>query len=332
MAWGNRRIPHDTEHVLIPVVKGKSSATIPATWIDSAGKDTGLPAVAVTRHGALFAHVPPLAFPAAQELLLSILERPAPAEAAPQTPFDWSSFQIVGAWVPASRLPANVPTQINSLYAYLAAVPAVQEGAENTAPRPPQDLHVWLPFLNPVDRTGHRWLDPTVPADRAAALRRVRAAAHRHPAGIHFDYLRSPGGTPASSKTADAITSLLREAIDVIRDIAPSTTISAAVFPTPADAAEHNQPWPEWLRAGLLDYAVPMLYCDDPAAFRASLAQCLAAAPHDRLVAGIGTGADEAQVDAAAFRAEVEAAAAAHLRGVVFFPLDDALRELLPAP
>ena len=63
---------------------------------------------------------------------------------------------------------------------------------------------------------------------------------------------------------------------------------------------------------------------------RAALAQCLAAAPADRLVVGIGTGADEAQVDAAAFRDEVAAASAAHLRGVAFFALDDALLELLP--
>ena len=72
-----------------------------------------------------------------------------------------------------------------------------------------------------------------------------------------------------------------------------------------------------------------MLYADDPASFRAMLAQCLAAAPADRIVAGIGTGADEAQVDAAAFAAELAIAAEAGLRGVAFFPLDDALRELL---
>ena len=193
-------------------------------------------------------------------------------------------------------------------------------------------MHVWLPLLNPVDRPNSRWLDPANPEDRSAALRRVRAAALRHPAGIHFDYLRTTGNGTASPEAAAAVTALLREAAALARDIAPSITLSAAVFPTPASAAEHNQDWPAWLREGLIDYAVPMLYADDPATFRAMLSECLAAAPAEKLVAGIGTGADEAQVDAAAFAAQLEASAAAHLRGVAFFPLDDALLELLASP
>ncbi len=191
-------------------------------------------------------------------------------------------------------------------------------------------MHVWLPLLDPVDVPGHRWLDPAVSADRAAALRRVRAAARLRPAGIHFDYVRSPDGAPASPQAAAAVTSLLREAAALVRELAPDAAVSAAVFPTPAAAATVNQNWPAWIKEGLVDFVCPMIYEDDPDAFRAALSQCLAAAPADRLVAGIGTGADEAQVDAAAFRDEVAAAAAAHLRGVAFFAFDDALLELLP--
>ena len=351
MNWRGRRIPHHTSNLLVPTPDPKAPApTILATWVDSKDADTRLPAIAVTRHGALFAHIPPLAFPSAQDLLVSLLastsapaptdSEPAPSESAPVDNPPLPDFAIVGAWVPARHLPASIPPALNTLYAYLAAAPAPKSAtagaAGGKAPRPSQStktspaIHIWLPLLHPVDRPDARWLDPSNPEDRAAALRRIRAAALRHPAGIHFDYLRSTGGTPASPKATAAVTALLREAADIVHDIDSAIVLSAAVFPTPASAADHNQDWPAWLREGLLEYVVPMLYADDPASFHAMLDQCLAVAAPDRLVAGIGTGADEAQVDAAAFRAEVEAAAAAHLRGIAFFPLDDALRELLP--
>ena len=350
MAWHGRRIPHHTENLHVPVVKKSSEATVLATWTDPNGTKSSLPAVVSTRHGALFAHIPPLAYPAAQDLLRSIVAQPregAPAQIESAPPKAKSaplpSLPIVGAWTDTARLPDRIPPALNTLYAYLSAVPtpgtksanssatSSTRSADSSAARTasPAAVHVWLPLLNPVDRPNSRWLDPANPEDRATILRRVRAAVLRQPAGIHFDYVRSPGGTPASPKAADAVTGLLREAAALARDLSPSIVLSAAVFPTPASAAEHNQDWPAWLREGLLDYVAPMLYNDDPAAFRASLAQCLAAAPADRLVAGIGTGADEAQVDAEAFAAEVAAAAEAGLRGVSFFPLDDALLELL---
>ena len=90
MAWNGRRIPHATENLLVPIVKDSAATTVAATWVDADGKDTKLPAVAVTRHGALFAHIPPLAYPAAQDLLLlAILGTavpPAGPAAAPGPP------------------------------------------------------------------------------------------------------------------------------------------------------------------------------------------------------------------------------------------------------
>ena len=372
MDWGGRRIPHHTGNLHVPVVKKGAEATVLATWTDANGAKTGLPAVVATRHGALFAHIPPLAFPAAQDLLRSLLAaQPATAQphegsaaqigsaaAGAENPATKAgsaaipSLPIVGAWVTTPHLPARVPPALNTLYAYLAAVPrpgaattsksggaaaaksngaatAKSGGSGGDAPRPFPAIHIWLPLLHPVDRPDAHWLDPANPDDRSAALRRVRAAALRHPAGIHFDYLRSGDGTPASPEATAAVTSLLREASALARDVSPSTVLSAAVFPTPAAAASRNQEWPAWLREELLDYVAPMLYADDPASFRAMLAQCLAAAPADRIVAGIGTGADEAQVDASAFAAELAIAAEAGLCGVAFFPLDDALLELL---
>ena len=332
--WNGRRIPHPTTNIIAPADDIRPPATVVASWASVSGNTTDAPAIVATPAGALFAHVPPLAFPAAQGLLASLLEghgagEPAPAPAA--TADAIPRFPVVAAWVPSSRIQGSIPDDITTLYAYAAGdghTPLLRHAAGDPAEGVPA-VHVWLPLLCAADRDG-AWLDPSAPGTRETVLGRVRAVARRHPAGIHFDYLRTDDAAPASEKTAAAISDLVRRASVAVRTIDPAIVLSAAVYPTPSAAILRNQDWPAWLRDGLLDYAVPMIYDDSPASFRASLAECLAAAPAERIVAGIGTGADEAQVDDAAFRAQLAAAAEANLRGVAFFPLDDALRGLLP--
>ena len=80
MDWNGRRIPHHTEHLHIPVIKNARETSVLATWVDAKGAATDLPAVAATRRGALFAHIPPLAYPAAQDLLRAIIAQPADAQ------------------------------------------------------------------------------------------------------------------------------------------------------------------------------------------------------------------------------------------------------------
>ena len=51
----------------------------------------------------------------------------------------------------------------------------------------------------------------------------------------------------------------------------------------------------------------------------------------DKILPGIGTGADESQTDAATTAAEIEAAVQAGCRGAAFFTLNDSLLEILEA-
>lgn len=323
-----RRVPHRTENLLCPA-PGPRARTL-ATWIDAAGGDTGKPAVVLAPGGAWFAHVPPRAYPAACALLADVLAAlvpdlaPVPPKPAAGPPLAVPEGFLLAAWADAPP-PKPLPAAAAPLRA-LFVRPAAGRTLRAPADAPPA-VHAWLPCL--CNDSG-AWRDPADPAVRAAvadeAVRLVRAGAE----GIHLDYVRTPAGAPASPERAAAVTALVRAVSRAVRAERSGAAVSAAVFPTPGTAAAVNQDWPAWIREGLVDFVAPMIYEDDPEAFRASLAQCLAAAPPDRLVAGIGTGADESQADAAAVRAEVAAAVGAHLRGVAFFAFDDALLELLP--
>lgn len=209
------------------------------------------------------------------------------------------------------------------------------------------------------------WLCPSLPENRALLIDGLRALARRGVAGIHLDYVRYPEtagcyapatrkafeaargasvaawpadvlpGGPLAAPFAEfrraAMTAFIREVRAALCAAAPKVRLSAAVFPTPAAAAERGQAWPDWLREGLIDFACPMTYTENPADFRAWLDQCLAAAPAEKLVPGLGTGADECQLDAATAAAQIADIRRHRLAGFAFFAVDDELTgSLLP--
>ncbi|HVP38973.1 MAG TPA: family 10 glycosylhydrolase [Candidatus Saccharimonadales bacterium] len=77
----------------------------------------------------------------------------------------------------------------------------------------------------------------------------------------------------------------VRAAVDSLR---PGTRVSAAVI-ADLDAAlgRNRQDWPEWLRAGLLDFAVPMLYTPSDRVFAGQLRRILEQAAGRPVVAGV---------------------------------------------
>jgi uncharacterized lipoprotein YddW (UPF0748 family) len=207
------------------------------------------------------------------------------------------------------------------------------------------------------------WLCPSLPENRALVIDGLRALARRGVAGVHLDYVRYPettgcyapatrkafeaasgapvalwpadvlpGGPRAAAFAAfrrDAMTGFVREARAALRAAAPSLRLSAAIFPTPEAAAERGQDWPAWLREGLVDFVCPMLYTENPSEFNAWLGQCLTVAPASALVAGLGTGADECQLDAASAALQIGEARSRRLAGFAFFAVDDELLSVL---
>ena len=417
------RVPHVTTSIIPPSVRPGTDARVVATWADDTGRNTDIPACALTPRGVWFAHVPPLAYPSAAALMntlarslcpdLGLASLPPPAAPAP-LPAATVANEMRAAWnpLPTARHPRGwrglldqlAAHRVNTLFVHWqsAATPLyTQSGrrasvdtlaeALTAADRHKTALHAWVTCwtlegaapalitrLTREDRlmrdaAGNTlpWLCPSLPENRVLLIDSLRTLARRGVAGIHLDYVRYPGTTgcyaPATRKAFEAargqpvaawpadvlpggalaapfaefrratMTTFIRELRAALRDAAPEVSLSAAVFPTPAAAAAHGQAWPEWLRDGLIDFACPMIYTESPADFNAQLAACLAAAPADKLVPGLGSGADECQLDAVTAALQIAETRRRRLAGFAFFAVDDELTgsllpTLFPAP
>ncbi len=211
------------------------------------------------------------------------------------------------------------------------------------------------------------WLCPSVPENRRLIIEGLCDLAKRGVQGIHLDYVRYPesqgcyavatrrafetrcgasvarwpadvlpGGPRAAEFLAfrsETMTAFVREARDALRAVRPDIRLSAAVYPSPEAAARQSQDWPDWVGKGLLDFVCPMIYTESESAFASMLDACRAAvpAPDRTLVPGIGTGADESQLDALDAARQIRTGRLRHTAGFVFFAVDDALlTDVLP--
>src|SRR5437868_8481532 len=125
-------------------------------------------------------------------------------------------------------------------------------------------------YLDPVG--GSDWegiyTDPKNVAAREHTLAVFADIAARYRVeGFHYDYVRYPQVTYASSPDDHAaVTELVREGARRLRTARPAIIISAAVFPDPNVARDRVlQRWPEWARDGLIDLVCPMAYRRDTA-------------------------------------------------------------------
>ena len=214
------------------------------------------------------------------------------------------------------------------------------------------------------------WLNPHHPSNRALLLGVVEEIAKNYPAldGLHLDYIRLPDSqsdySPATRlrfeaatkvkckrwpaevkaggprnlefrrwRTAD-ITALVAEIRAALRRANPRMKLSAAVYGAAApDGGNIAQFWPDWLKAGTVDFLVPMNYTESPAEF-ANLVRTQVAYPGaaGRILPGIGVTADESRLDPAEVARQVVLARQAGCPGFVLFDLTGTLRdETLPA-
>jgi uncharacterized lipoprotein YddW (UPF0748 family) len=146
------------------------------------------------------------------------------------------------------------------------------------------------------------WLCPSHPQNRKMELESMLEVAHKYPiAGLHFDYIRYPGretcycdgcrqrfeaesGRKVGNWPDDCysgprkeeynhwrcrqITALVEAVSREARTIHPGLKISAAVFGAyPGCRASVAQDWPEWIKAGYLDFVCPMDYTESDAEF-----------------------------------------------------------------
>src|SRR5207245_10425924 len=151
--------------------------------------------------------------------------------------------------------------------------------------------------------------------------------AHYRVEGFHYDYVRYPQVTYASSGDDHAaVTAFVREASERLRAARPGLVISAAVFPDPEVARDRVlQRWPEWARAGLVDLLCPMAYRRETVEVSRLLSKARAAAPQTRTWGGLMECAGER----ALLGEQVRAGKDAGCEGAILFAYDTTQRDLL---
>lgn len=143
--------------------------------------------------------------------------------------------------------------------------------------------------LDRAGLTGEGWfLDPARMEVRTELRRFVLEVALRYPVdGIHLDYIRYPSGwTPEGGDVAlTYLVGLIHDDMAVVR---PGVTLSAAVLPVPAEARRSfGQAWDDWLRRGIVDEALPMVYRGSADAVVSAVRAYPGSIPRGRLWVGV---------------------------------------------
>lgn len=358
-----RRFPYYTEGA-IPPAPASPSAKVAGVLVDADGRHTQVPAIVTSPAGAWFASIPPRAYPAAADTIATIVTGDAARAKTRQRKLArFPAGKAVAAWQtsPFPRRPGGWKAAarelsdlgVNTLFLHLQAADTPLKVPGSRGLRNLDDaiaacrendiaLHAWVTCLTldqvPASRrrelSAHRtleanrnWLDPSSAKNRADLVDSFLSLARKGVNGIHLDYMRMPDSVDRTPEAAEAITRLVAEASEALRRETPGVALSVAVYPTPEAAARRSQDWPSWVEDGLVDFVTPMIYTASPSTFQSQLDACLAVAPADKVMPGIGTGADECQVGPDV--ADAEIAMCAKCRGFAFFALDDALLELL---
>ncbi len=238
------------------------------------------------------------------------------------------------------------PRYVQALLDYARAHPKTVEGLFTSPSNPAvkeRCYDVWMDLAEHNDLDGiHldyiRYPSPDFDYSRGALLRfrrwvRPRLSPARYQAldsafasdpYAFVDALPGPWGAFRRAQ----ITDLVERGYYGIKARKPRMIVSAAVFANVQDAVRNRfQDWPEWLREGILDVAVPMAYTTDDSLFTEEIHEAVAAAGGGaRVWAGIGAYLNgyDGTLD------KIDLARRAGVSGVVLFSYDWAVTDGSP--
>lgn len=171
------------------------------------------------------------------------------------------------------------------------------------------------------------YLDPSNPAVRAYLLKAVSEIQSRYRVdGIHLDFVRWYEGAAKPAGAAETISRFVAEARRRVKR--PAWLTTAVLGKYPDCVASVGQDWTGWIDAGIVDYVVPMDYCENMARFDGYLAQHAAKKAHARkTIVGIGVTANESRLDARQVIEQIVRVRRRGLAGVALFDLDVTLEK-----
>jgi uncharacterized lipoprotein YddW (UPF0748 family) len=202
------------------------------------------------------------------------------------------------------------------------------------------------------------WLCPSHPENRKLELESMLEVAEKYPvAGLHFDYIRYPDSSTCfcdgcrerfekeSGKSVEnwpkdchlgprkeeyndwrckQITALVAAVYEGTKKIRPEIKISAAVFGAYPDCRRSvAQDWPEWIKAGYLDFVCPMDYTENDDYFRTLVkSQIELADKKIPVYPGIGATATKMNLSAEQLRKQIGIARELGAEGFAIFNFD----------
>ncbi|MGN0846795.1 MAG: family 10 glycosylhydrolase [Kiritimatiellia bacterium] len=212
-----------------------------------------------------------------------------------------------------------------------------------------------------------RWLCPSHPENQRLEIEAMVELAKKGPDGIHFDYIRYPGGEscfcagcrarfeaavghavtnwPGDVRGAKAplkaawrafrvgnISRVVETVARRVRAEAPGVQISAAVFRNPvSDPETVAQDWAHWCQEGWLDFVCNMDYVDSAAMFRSQVKTQMAAAGRAKLYPGIGLSCWQNDgTDGLKLAKQIQAVRDLGLDGFTVFNFDRRAERVLP--
>ena len=185
--------------------------------------------------------------------------------------------------------------------------------------------------LKTKEGTSSEYLDPSNPAVRAHVLAAIGEMQSRYAIhGIHLDFVRWYERSAKPKNPTAPVTWFVAEARR--RVTRPRWLTVAVLGKYPSCIASVGQDWVSWLDSNLVDYVVPMDYCDSNARFESYLRQHAETRSRAcRVIAGIGVTANESRLDARQVIEQINLTRRYSLAGVALFDLDTTLeKQILP--
>lgn len=175
------------------------------------------------------------------------------------------------------------------------------------------------------------YLDPSNAAVRQYALSAIDEIQSKYAvSGIHLDFVRWGDGTV---KPAAAATYVSQFVADARRRVKRPKWLTAAVYGKyPNCISTVGQDWDSWLNMGIVDYVVPMDYCESMEQFEALLRQHATVKTHARrTIVGLGVTANESRLDARQVIDQINLTRRYECAGNSLFDLDTTLeKDILP--
>lgn len=185
--------------------------------------------------------------------------------------------------------------------------------------------------LTAANGTLSEYLNPSNSEVRAYILSAIEELQTKYKlSGVHLDFVRWGDNVVKPKDSAGVISQFVAEARRRVKRPKWLTTAVYGKYPQCINSV--GQDWPSWIDMGIVDYVVPMNYCESNAQFEGLLiGQATRRLRKQKTIIGIGVTANESRLDAKQVIDQIRLSRKYGFAGEAMFDLDKTLENsILP--